>query len=388
MFVCCAFCIWWVLPIMSLFFLATLSWLLRHAIGVFVSALALCIAVVAFGDMPPFPLGPPDPAKAELGKLLFFDRRLSQDGTIACASCHQPNRGWSDGRPVAIGINGRAGTRNSPTIINAVYSPFMFHDGRVAGTPLQALLPLGNPDEMASRRGEVVNGIAVVAPQNSATVVQRLRIIGGYVARFSAIFPIDVVEGSAITEANLGDAIDHFERTIVSDKAPIDRFLAGDKSALSADARVGYNLAKQARCFVCHLPPLFTDNLFHNTGLEQATMLSDATPDQGRFVFSRDNADRRKFKTPTLREINRTAPYGHNGAFADLARVVRHYNAAGAYQIDRKGKTVIERDPNIDPLLLVQHWDEQQEQYVVRFLKEAFAGTTTIKIVAPTEFPQ
>lgn len=381
MFVCLAICIWWVMPIMGLFFLATLSWLLRHSLAVFVAVLVACVSLVAFGDMPALPGGPVDPAKAELGKLLFFDPRLSQDGTIACATCHQPNKGWSDGLPVAVGINGRIGTRNSPTIINAAYSPFMFHDGRAVGESLQALLPLGNPDEMAIRAPGV-------QPQNSATVVQRLRLIGGYVSRFAGSFPIDVVEGSAITERTLGEAIAEFEKTIISDKAPIDRFLSGDKSALTADARVGYNLAKQARCFSCHIPPLYTDNLFHNTGVEQATILSDATPDQGRFVVTRRNEDRRKFKTPSLREVARTAPYMHNGNFPDLPRVVRHYNAAGAYQIDRRGKTVIERDPQIDPLLFVQHWDEIQEQYVVRFLREAFAGTTPLKVVPPTEFPQ
>lgn len=384
MFVCCAICIWWLFPMIGLILLTAISWLLRHAAIVFATVLSLCLAVAAFGELPS--QSPVDQARADLGKLLFFDPRLSQDGTIACATCHRPDRGWSDGLPVAIGINGRVGTRNSPTIINAAYSPFMFHDGRAVGESLQALLPLGNPDEMAIRAPGV-------QPQNSATVVQRLRLIGGYVARFAQSFSVDIVEGSPITERTLGEAIAEFERTIVSDNAPIDRYLAGDKTALSYDARVGYRLAQKANCFLCHIPPLYTDNLFHNTGVEQATSLSDSTSDQGRFVVTRQVADRRRFKTPSLREVTRTAPYMHNGSYFDLNRVVRHYNFAGAYQWDRTLRsgqqiTEITRDSQIDPVLKPQGWSEVQEHYVVQFLREAFSGTTPIVIEAPKEFPQ
>jgi cytochrome c peroxidase len=213
-----------------------------------VIVLGFCVNKAVFGQEVPQQRGPlgiqPTAERIELGRKLFFDPRLSQDGTIACATCHDPNRGWSDGRTVAVGIRNQSGTRNSPTIINATYNDLVFWDGRTIGATTQALLPLVNPIEM---------GV-----QTEQQILRRLQLIPGYVALFANAFPpssYDRVTGSPITGANLGLAVSSFESTVVSFNAPIDRYLAGEENALSADALVGYRIFEAAQCSQCHLRP-------------------------------------------------------------------------------------------------------------------------------------
>jgi len=317
-------------------------------------------------DIPVYagPFGiPATPAEIALGHKLFFDPRLSRDNTVSCASCHDPRKGWADGRELAVGINGLVGTRNSPTVINAVYSPLVFWDGRTVGAETQALLPLANPIEMGR--------------QTEADVIRKLRLIPGYVSLFAEAYGIDVRSGSSITGPRLARAITAFEGTVVSFDAPIDRRLDGDASALTPDEEVGFQLFQSANCMSCHVPPLFTDNLFHNNGMEFSGKYRIS--DQGRSAVQgvADTAlTIRAFKTPTLREIGRTAPYNHAGNFATLDRVVIHY-ALGGQRYD--GFV----DRFMDPRIVATGWTPTQRAYVVRFLDRAFRSRSYPMISEP-----
>jgi hypothetical protein len=239
-----------------------------------VIVLGFCVNKAVFGQEVPQQRGPlgiqPTAERIELGRKLFFDPRLSQDGTIACATCHDPNRGWSDGRTVAVGIRNQSGTRNSPTIINATYNDLVFWDGRTIGATTQALLPLVNPIEM---------GV-----QTEQQILRRLQLIPGYVALFANAFPpssYDRVTGSPITGANLGLAVSSFESTVVSFNAPIDRYLAGEENVLERRCAGGLSHLRSGPMLACHAPPLWTDNRFHNNGSEFAG--KPQITDQGRF---------------------------------------------------------------------------------------------------------
>jgi cytochrome c peroxidase len=307
----------------------------------------------------------------ELGRKLFFDPRLSENNTVSCATCHNPRKGWADGLELAVGIRGSVGTRHSPSIINSSYTPLVFWDGRTTGFVTQALLPLSNRLEMGN--------------QTEQQVITKLRTIPGYQKLFLEAFPsprqLDPQTLSPVTGVNLAMAIAAFESTVTSFNAPIDRRLDGDLSALSADAEVGFGIFQQSNCMSCHTPPLFTDNSFHNNGMEFAGRLlaRGQQYDRGRAgppINSRRPSDERAFKTPTLREIARTAPYNHAGNFATLERVVIHYNAGGRRYDDYVDRFM---DPRIRPLGL----SESQMRYLVIFLKEAFAGSNYPMITEP-----
>lgn len=321
---------------------------------------------------PPRLAGPfgvkPTAAQVELGRSLFFDRRLSADLTVSCASCHDPKLGWGDGRSLAVGIGGQTGPLHTPTIINAAYSAHMFWDGRTVGTPTQSLLPLSNPIEMGN--------------QTEADVLAKLRLIPGYVKLFSDSFPIDPVSQSAITGPNLAFALAAFETGVTSFDAPIDRFLAGDKKALSPEAQVGYRIFEQAKCSQCHTPPLWTDNLFHNNGSEHAGKVR--VTESGRFGAVPANLRTgdmvRAFKTASLRELARTAPYMHHGFFDSLERVVQHYNLGGMKHDGTRDRYT---DPRIKPLGLTA----SQQKYLVMFLKEMGRGSNYPMIEAPRSLP-
>jgi len=317
-------------------------------------------------EPPPYagPFGIPTTAReVALGHKLFFEPRLSADNTIACATCHHPRHGWGDGRELAVGINGSVGTRHSPTIINTAYIPLVFWDGRSVGFETQALLPLSNPIEMGR--------------QSEADVLRKLRLIPGYVSLFADVYGIDPATGSAITGPRLARAIAAFESTVTSFDAPIDRRLDGDLNALTADEEVGFQLFQAANCMACHVPPLFTDNLFHNNGMEVAGKFR--ATDNGR-AAAQGVADTpltiRAFKTPTLREISRTAPYNHAGNFATLERVVIHY-ARGGIRYDGA------RDQFIDPRIVPTGWTATQQDYVVKFLARAFLSDDYPMILEP-----
>ncbi|TKB78006.1 MAG: cytochrome-c peroxidase, partial [Nitrospira sp.] len=249
------------------------------------------------------PLGLEDPAayiptddpqtaqNIELGRLLFFDKRLSKNNTIACASCHLPSMAFTDGQPVSTGINKLKGGRSAPAAINRVYSKAQFWDGRAETLEDQSIGPFVNPVE---------HGFI-----NHDEMVAKTRKIAGYRALFQEVF------GREIVIADVGKAIASFQRTILSGNSAADRFdVGGDEKALSESAQRGLELFRgKARCTRCHSGFNFTDEKFHNLGIGWDTN----TVDLGRYMVTKNPEDIGAFKTPTLREIARTAPYMHDG---------------------------------------------------------------------------
>ena len=282
---------------------------------------------------------PQTPEKIALGQQLFFDARLSADGTVACSTCHNPARAFTDGRSVSIGYKGRVGQRNAPTILNALYNKTQFWDGRVATLEEQAAFP-------------IVNSVEMGQPSLEAAVA-RIAAIRAYQHAFKRVF------GGAPNGPDLLRAIASYERTQVAFDSPFDRYIAGDKKAIEASAKRGWNIFNsRGRCNKCHAladdkPNLitFTDNDFHNIGIgiirhnvvalarqaEQLVNSGDAMAIDnaaiqtemsalGRFLISKKEADIAAFKTPDLRNVVLTAPYFHDGSQATLWDVVDHYN--------------------------------------------------------------
>ncbi|HSB08100.1 MAG TPA: cytochrome c peroxidase [Blastocatellia bacterium] len=311
--------------------------------------------------------------KVELGRKLFFDQRLSADGTVSCATCHDPQRAFTDGRKVAEGIGGRVGTRNSPTLLNAMFNSGQFWDGRAATLEEQAMMPLTNPDEMGNRSPE--------------EVVARLAGSPEYAREFQGVF------GTSVTIDAVAKAIGAFERTLVSGDSPVDRYIAGDLNALSESARSGLVLFRsKARCGICHAFnqnfstfasfPFFTDMNYRNTGVAAnfegfeglARRAMAATRDQsgnalalltrheragelGRFLVSGNTLDVGAFRTPSLRNVGLTAPYFHDGSAATLEEVVKFYVKGGNQNPNR--------DWQLEPVAL----SESEQRDLVEFLK-------------------
>lgn len=290
---------------------------------------------------------PPTPEKIALGKQLYFDPRLSNDDTISCASCHDPAKGWSNGEQFATGVGSLKGGRNSPTVINSAYYKMQFWDGRAITLEDQALGPIQNPIEMKMTLDEVI---------------PKLNKIAGYKEQFQKVF------GTDVTEEGVAKAIAAFERTVLSGNAPYDKFKAGDKTALSDAAQRGMKLFfGKANCSACHAGPNFSDSAFHNIGLDSA--------DEGRFVISKMGGDKGAMKTPTLREIARTAPYMHNGSLKTLEEVVAHYV--------KGGNNNPAQDEEIFPLKL----SPEEQADLVTFMKEGLASASYPMIEKP-ELPK
>ena len=262
---------------------------------------------VELGLLPPVPYPTNNlysEAKAELGKKLFFDPRLSGSGQIACASCHDPELGWGDGRAVAFGHGRKATKRNAPTLVNVGQHKTLFWDGRAASLEAQARDVLLNEDEM---RGDL------------PAIEARLGAMAGYTNEFAAAFGSPEVTATRIVRA-----LATFERTIVSRANAFDSFVRGNTNALGDEAVRGLHLFRTtARCANCHFGPTFSDELFHNAGL---SYYGRKLQDLGRHDVTQAAADVGAFKTPTLRNLPRTAPYMHNGLF-DLTGVLNLYNA-------------------------------------------------------------
>ncbi len=250
---------------------------------------------------------PPTAEKIALGRLLYFDPRLSKDKTISCASCHNPFHGFADPARTSKGVGGKLGGRNSPTVINRLFSKEQFWDGRAGDLEEQAHGPLVNPVEMAM-------------PAH-AEVVKRVRAVKGYAPLFEKAFG-----NKEITMPRIAQAIASYERTVVSGNSPYDRYTAGDKDALSASAVRGMELFNgKANCKTCHAGFNFSDESYHNLGVG----MDKPKPDLGRYVISKADSERGAFKTPTLRNVTQTAPYMHDGSEATLTEVVEFYNRGG-----------------------------------------------------------
>jgi cytochrome c peroxidase len=309
-------------------------------------------------------------AKVRLGESLYFDKRLSLDGTVSCASCHDPANAFTDHDTVATGVAGRQGTRNAPTILNSVFNPLEFWDGRASSLEEQAKQPLINPLEMGM-------------PDHQA-VVQRVASISQYRKEFHRVFGRE-----GITIDTIVKAIAAFERTQLSGNSPFDRFRAGEKDAITGSQERGWELFKgKARCIECHAfsasSPFFTDFKFHNTGVatrgkpfEQLGSLaleikdtngdggtalgtlahSEKFSDLGRYLVTRHLPDLAAFKTPTLRDIELTTPYMHDGSEKTLLDVVKFYN--------KGGETNPYRDKLVQPLGLT----DQEMNNLVEFMR-------------------
>jgi cytochrome c peroxidase len=304
---------------------------------------------------------PQSPEKIALGQKLFFDGRLSADGTVACATCHDPNHAFTDGRPTSIGIHGRRGQRNAPTILNALYNKTQFWDGRATTLEDQAAMPIVNSMEMGQPSLDAaVSSIASIAEYQEA---------------FRHVF------GGPPNGSNLVRALASYERALPSFDSPFDHFIAGDKNAIDDSAKRGWELFNtKARCNKCHALSDKTrdvtnliDNDFHNIGIgiirhnvvalaRQAEKLLDskdsAAVDRaaiqtdlsalGRFLITKKSADTASFKTPNIRNVLVTGPYFHDGSQETLWDVMDHYN---------KGDGIKNPwlDEDIQPLALTEH---------------------------------
>jgi cytochrome c peroxidase len=274
---------------------------------------------------------PLTPAKIALGRRLFFDRRLSRDGSLSCAGCHDAKRALTDGRAVAQGVGGAIGSRNTPIIVNRAWGDGFFFDGRAATLEQLALQPFLNPAELG------------MSPESLLSVIQ-----AQYRRQFRSTFDA----GPSLELA--ARALASYLRTIVDGDSPFDRYAAGDRSALSESAQRGLRLFQgKAGCGQCHAGPNLTDEEFHNTGVAWRT---GTLTDEGRFAVTHAAADRGAFKTPTLREISRTAPYMHNGSFSTLAEVIEYYDSGG------------QKNPALDPKLRPLHLSPAEKRDILGFL--------------------
>lgn len=254
----------------------------------------------------------------EMGRKLFFDKRLSSDGTVSCATCHVPAHGFTDARPLAIGVAGRKGSRRVPALVNRAYGKSFFWDGRATTLEEQVLQPIVNPREM------------------NLTLEQALERLG-------------------TGREALAQSLAAYVRTILAGNSPYDRYVAGDRSALSLVEVEGLRIFRgKGNCASCHVGPNLTDERFHGTGI---AWRDNRFTDDGRFTATGQERDRGAFKTPTLREAGRRAPYMHDGSLATLEDVIDYY--------DRGGTRHASLDPEIQPLRL----SEAEKRALAAFLR-------------------
>jgi cytochrome c peroxidase len=318
--------------------------------------------------LPP-PASPPEnpttPQKVSLGKMLFFDRRLSGDGTMNCATCHDPENGFADALPISLSYPTTRNWRNSPGLVNVAYRKTLFHDGRATSLEEQALFPMMSPFEMN---------------RNLDYLEEVLKTVPAYVEAFQAVF------GGEITRQRVAMAIAAFERTLLSRDTPLDRHLRGEPGALSPRLRAGLDLfLGKAGCVACHNGPNLTDERFHNLGVpedpkaqEDPRVLATARfvgkvsgfpdyrtlrDDPGRFLVTKEPVDWKTFATPPLREVAATAPYMHNGALKTLEEVIDFYNRGGG------------DDPKKSPLLKPLGLTQDEKEALKDFLAGGVSGT-------------
>lgn len=239
---------------------------------------------------------PTTPEKVALGAQLFFDPRLSGDNKTSCATCHRPDKSFSDGLPLAKGAGGKTLKRRTPSLLNVGFHTTFTWDGRAGSLEEQALLPIQSQEEMNQDLGELE---------------KELNAVPGYVKQFRAVFD------SRVTRGGVAKALAAFQRTLVTGPSPYDRYLAGQKQALSDEAQRGMNLFfGAAGCSSCHSGPLLSDGQFYRLVV---------TADVGREAVTKKKEDRSRFRTPSLRNVAVTGPYLHNGSHETLADVVTFY---------------------------------------------------------------
>ena len=297
------------------------------------------------------------PERIELGKLLYFDVRLSKSEKISCATCHHPKQGWTDliPTPKAVGHEGAVGPRNSPVILNSAYQNRQFWDGRVKTLEQQALGPIEADVEMN---------------MDLNVLIPKLNAIAGYVALFEKAYP-----GEGLTRKTLAKAIASFERTVVSTISPFDKFAMGDTKAISKKAKKGFELFKgKAHCIDCHDGFNFTDGSFHNIGLRDGELTGK---DLGRYLTKRRAAWYGVMKTPTLRDATKSAPYFHDGSVGTLHEVAHVCGNGGRFQHNVKNKSTYMEDRKLTRTELGQ---------LVSFIGSLTGPDMKLKI--PTKFPQ
>jgi len=321
----------------------------------------------ALAPLPPPPSpseNPTTPEKVELGKKLFFDRRLSGDGTMSCATCHDPETGFADALPISLSYPTTRNWRNSPGLVNVAYRKRLFHDGRATSLEEQALFPMMSPFEMN---------------RNLDYLEEVLKTVPAYVEAFRSVF------GGEITRQRVAMAIAAFERTLLSRDTPLDRHLRGGPGALTPRQHTGLGLfLGKAGCAACHNGPNLTDERFHNLGVPEDPKAKEdprvfATArfvgkvsgfpdyrtlreDPGRFLVTKDPADWKAFSTPSLREVAATAPYMHNGILPNLEAVIEFYDRGGGV------------DPKKSPLLRPLGLSKEEKESLREFLATGLSG--------------
>jgi len=287
-------------------------------------------------DVPTPKDNPLTPAKVELGKMLFFDPRLSGDGNMSCASCHSPLFGWSDGQKTARGHKSMVLGRASPVVVNTGYNDIQMWDGREKTLEDQSIGPMRNSAEMNMDIPKLIDFLSE----------------SEYKDHFEEAFP-----GEPIGVEQIAKALASFERTIVSRDSPFDNWVRGDENALTAQQIRGFALfvdPDKGNCAVCHSAPNFTDNGFHNLGLAS---FGEENPDLGRYTQRPLRLMKGAFKTPTIRDITLSAPYFHDGSAETLMEVVEHYAIGGVVKENRS--------PNMKTLNLSQ----QEKEDIVAFME-------------------
>lgn len=282
-----------------------------------------------------------DSAKIALGKALFFDTRLSLDNTINCASCHKPGLAFTDGKKTSTGINGQKTERNSPSLLNAAFLPTVMFDAHLKTLELQVIVPIQEPTEMG---------------HNMRTLIPILRGVPEYQKAAEEIYGRDF-DAWVLTRS-----IAAFERSLLSMSAPYDHFMNGDSSALTKKERAGYKIfSDKLYCTECHVPPNFTNYEARNNGLYM-----DYGTDKGRFRIKQDSSQIGHFKVPSLRNVEFTAPYMHDGSFASLEQVIDHYAKGGAgHQL---------QDPLIQPFSLTKKEREALVSFLISLTDLSFAA--------------
>ncbi|MDI6714350.1 MAG: cytochrome c peroxidase [Thermodesulfovibrio sp.] len=323
--------------------------------------------------LPPIPKdNPMTQEKVELGKKLFFDRRLSGDGTTSCASCHDPEKAFTDASEISLSYPTTRNLRNAPTLLNVAYAKYLFWDGRAKTLEEQAEFPIMSAFEMN---------------QNLEFLEEEIRVVPEYREAFKKVF------GQEVNIKLIAKAIAAFERTLISKNAPIDRFLRGDKNALSEEAKKGLEIFKgKGKCIECHYGAYLSDHEFHAlmvpenpkyvnedkfittrryvAKINKYPDYMNVKEDLGRYFKTKKKQDYKAFKTPTLREVAKTAPYMHNGIFKSLDEVIEFFNKGGG-----EGNRVLK------PLNLT----EDEKKALKTFLVEALTGEDLQ--IKPPEIP-
>lgn len=355
---------------------ATITWLAAALLSVSLSSCAApsresvktaqptgpAVAVKSGLGLPPVPVPADNPPTAEtiaLGRDLFHDKRLSSDKSLSCASCHDRAHAFADPRPHSVGVANRKGNRNAPGVLNAAFQPVQFWDGRASSLEEQAGGPIANPLEMNLPHAEAVTRVAA-DPE--------------YARRFEKAFGPGPVTLDKITKA-----IASFERTLVAGDSPFDRyFYGGDQRALTPQAARGLALFRdpqRGNCATCHTigehHALFSDGKFHNVGA--GLNAEGELTDQGRFAVTHRETDRGAFRTPSLRNVARTAPYMHNGSLRTLRQVIDFYIGGGSSHPAL--------DPEIKPLRLTA----RDRDDLLAFLESLSSPAPPIATAANTE---